>query len=55
MNYSEEMFLEDDPAPVMGEVACALPDLGRVLVLALAAVVVAGALGAWALRKMRPW
>lgn len=59
MSYSEQMFLEDEPlswpAPVVGEASCALPDLGRVLVLALAAVVIASAAGLWVINKIRPW
>ncbi len=38
-----------------GSVGCALPDAGRVLVAALGVVVVALALAAWGLRKLRPW
>jgi hypothetical protein len=58
MSYSEEMVLEMEdewPSPVIGEVSCAMTDLGRVALLALGAVVVAAALGVWALRRMRPW
>ncbi len=36
-------------------VSCALPDAGRVLVAALGVVVVALALVAWGVRKLRPW
>ncbi len=47
--YSTEYGMTD------GSVGCALPDAGRVLVAALGVVVIALALVAWGVRKLRPW
>jgi hypothetical protein len=45
-----EPVMVDDPTYSLG---CALPDLGRVLALALGGVVLVGLLGAWVINRLR--
>ena len=44
--------MKDDDDVVLYEVGCALPDVGRVLMLALGATVIAGAFGILAWRRL---